>query len=211
MPQSQSAIALPSRPRRSQAERVETMRRRLLDAATEVLKVKGLAAFRTADVVTQAEVSKGALIHHFPTKDALIVAVFEQLYADAEAARDQAPSADGLPSALAELIADSHSFFFGESFEVSLNITVGAACDPELRDAIFSVVRRYRTAAEEMWVARLASLGVSRARALEAVWMINSMIRGLAVRALWEPDQARFAALERQLAQMVLENLSQSV
>lgn len=53
------------RGRRTQAERTEDMRRRILDAAVEELTDKGYAGLRTADVAKRAGVSRGAQTHHF--------------------------------------------------------------------------------------------------------------------------------------------------
>ncbi len=204
-----SPALTPSAPaRRSQAERVDTMRRRLLEAATSVLGEKGLNGFRTADVIEAAGVSKGALLHHFATKDALIVAVFEHLYGQISASSHQPSKATNLSDAIDELIADSHAFFFSGSFQVSLDITVAAARHPQLRDQIFDVVRASRKDAEEMWVERLEAFGIAPADALDAVWIINSTIRGFAVRALWEPDHARFAHVEQVAARLVLAHLT---
>jgi AcrR family transcriptional regulator len=200
----------PARARRTQAERKDTMRARLLAAATELLREKGLGGFRTADVIARAGVSKGALLHHFPTKDALIVAVFEGLYQAVDETARKPSKAHTLPKLIEELVADSHGFFFGDSFDVSLNITVAAAREPELKDAVFAVVRKFRTHTEDIWVRRLVEHGVSQAQAVDAIWIINSLIRGFAVRALWEPDQARFKRLERLATQMVLAQLDRS-
>lgn len=184
------------------------MRRRLLEAAASVLREKGLSGFRTADVCTAAGVSKGALLHHFATKDELIVAVFEQLYGDISSRSHRPSNAKTLAAAINELIADSHAFFFSESFQVSLDITVAAARHPQLREQIFDVVRRSRKDAEAMWIDRLKAFGISSEAALDAVWIINSTIRGFAVRALWEPDQSRFARVEKVAAKLVLIHLT---
>jgi AcrR family transcriptional regulator len=193
--------------RRTQAGRSGAMRARLLQAATELLREKGLSGFRTADVIERAGVSKGALIHHFPTKDQLIVEVFEGLYRAVDETARTPSKAKSLPKLIEELVADSHAFFFGDSFDVSLNITVAAAREPVLKEAVFEVVRRFRTHTEEVWVGRLIDHGVSKAQAVDAIWIINSLIRGFAVRALWEPDLDRFARLERLATQMVLAHL----
>jgi AcrR family transcriptional regulator len=198
---------IPTRTRRSQAERKETTRGRLLDAATELLREKGLGGFRTADVVERAGVSKGALLHHFPAKDQLIVAVFERLYRTVDEIAARPSRASSLRQIVEELVADSRTFFFGDSFDVSLNITVAAAREPDLRDAVFHVVRRFRQHTEQVWIARLTGHGVPLERAINAVWLINSLIRGLAVRALWEPDVIRFQRLEQLQSELVLAHL----
>src|SRR4051794_30919804 len=62
-------------PRRTQAERSETTRKQLLDAATKLIRQKGFGGLRTIEVASLAGVSRGALMHHFPNKHALVVAV----------------------------------------------------------------------------------------------------------------------------------------
>lgn len=55
-------------PRRTQEERTADMKDRLLRAALEGLAEDGYAGTSTQDVVKRAGVSRGALVHHFPTK-----------------------------------------------------------------------------------------------------------------------------------------------
>lgn len=66
-------------PRRTQAERSETMRLRLIEATVLCLGSEGYAGTTVSTIVTAAGVSRGAPIHHFPTKAALIEAAAEHL------------------------------------------------------------------------------------------------------------------------------------
>jgi AcrR family transcriptional regulator len=59
-----------------QAERAETTRGRLIEAAGELFGTRGYEDTSIEDVLEQAAVSKGALYHHFPSKEALFEAVF---------------------------------------------------------------------------------------------------------------------------------------
>jgi AcrR family transcriptional regulator len=61
--------------RRTQEERRETTIRKLLDAATDALVDDGYAAASVQNVCARAELSQGALFRHFPTREALMVAV----------------------------------------------------------------------------------------------------------------------------------------
>ncbi|ABS03955.1 TetR/AcrR family transcriptional regulator [Kineococcus radiotolerans] len=54
----------------------ERTRRALLEATDQLLHERG-TGFSLADVAARAEVSKGGLLYHFPTRDALIIAVVE--------------------------------------------------------------------------------------------------------------------------------------
>ncbi len=75
--------------RRSNLQRTEEMRARLLAAAREVFVEKGYSEASTPDIVKRAEVTRGALYHHFKDKSALFASVVEaetnQLAADINA------------------------------------------------------------------------------------------------------------------------------
>jgi AcrR family transcriptional regulator len=73
-----------SRPagRRSQSERRAATRRALLDAGRELFAERGFAAAGQEDIVERAGMTRGALSHHFGTKQALFRAVVESLETD---------------------------------------------------------------------------------------------------------------------------------
>lgn len=71
----------PSHPRRSQAERSAATRTRVLDATVASLLEKGHAATTLAEVQQRAGLARGTLLHHFPTRAALMVAVVEEVAA----------------------------------------------------------------------------------------------------------------------------------
>lgn len=64
--------------RKPQARSAVT-RENILDAALECLVERGYARTATADVAERAGVSRGAQLHHFPTRDGLLAATIEHL------------------------------------------------------------------------------------------------------------------------------------
>ena len=68
-----------SRVRRTQAERSAAMRTRLLDATVECLVTYGYAGTTTQRVAELAGVTRGAQVHHFRSKEDLVVAAIEHL------------------------------------------------------------------------------------------------------------------------------------
>jgi AcrR family transcriptional regulator len=62
----------------SQAERREKTRGAILEAAEKAFSTEGFAATRMEDIAAAAGVAKGAVYHHFPSKETLFEAVFEQ-------------------------------------------------------------------------------------------------------------------------------------
>ena len=61
----------------TQAERTLATRGRLIATARRVFAVKGFAATSTEEILSEADVSRGALYHHFSSKTDLFRAAFE--------------------------------------------------------------------------------------------------------------------------------------
>jgi len=65
--------------RRTQAERSESMRLRLIEATIICLDHEGFSGTTMKTIIETAGVSRGAPIHHFPTKAALLAATADHL------------------------------------------------------------------------------------------------------------------------------------
>ena len=68
-----------SRPARTQAERSATTRAALLAAGRQLFAERGFAGAGREEIAERAGVTRGALYHHFATKQDLFVAVVEDL------------------------------------------------------------------------------------------------------------------------------------
>ena len=66
-------------PRRTQEERSDAMRKRLLAATLESLAEDGYAGSTLSSIVRRAGVSRGAQVHHYPSKQALMMDASEDL------------------------------------------------------------------------------------------------------------------------------------
>lgn len=70
------------RQRRTQAERSATTRSALLEAAVKSLYARGYGSTTTINVAEAARVSRGAMLHQFPSKADLMVFVVEEVFAE---------------------------------------------------------------------------------------------------------------------------------
>lgn len=69
-----------NQPRRTQAERSATTREHLLNATLDCLVELGYGGTTTTVVADRAGVSRGAQLHHFPTRASLVSAAVEHLF-----------------------------------------------------------------------------------------------------------------------------------
>ena len=179
----------PPRPpaRRTQAERSEATRARLAAGAYATIAAGGLSALTMRSVATAAGVSPGALLHHFPDKNALIVAAIEQAL---ELARvDSAVWLDTRARPpeplLRALLAELRGFFFSDRFWVAMGITMEAMRDPDLGRAVRQTVAVLRTPIYRAWAEQLERAGWTRAEAVKTVRSGASLVSGGAIRRFW--------------------------
>lgn len=181
--------------RRSQAERTQETRTRILDAAVRVLRQKGYAHFRTADVAKAAGVSRGAQLHHFKTKEKLVYATMEHVFHNVlETSRGRARAAKQGDDLLAKMIADGREFFFSTPFFISLDIATSIN-SKAFRQKLMGMVRSARLPAEEAWLDALVANGMPRKMADDLLWLTLGLVRGLAIRMLWQDEPERFDRL----------------
>ena len=182
--------------RRTQAQRTEQTRQRILDAAVTELAANGYAGLRTADVADRAGVSRGAQTHHFPSKDALVVAVVEHVFIQAgELGRKRARRVKSVEEAFAALIADSQEFFFSELFLIALDLAIQGRMQNGAGKVVGEISAASRLPVEASWLAALIDAGVPQSVAEDLLWLTLSIVRGLAVRRLWQHDPPRFKRL----------------
>jgi len=195
--------------RRTQAARSSETRRRILDAAVSLLGDHGYAGFRPGDVVAAAGLSKGALTHHFPSKDALVVAVVEHVFVRAsELARQRARRPARPDDAIRLLINDAQEFFFSELFLIALDLAIQGRFQAAEENSVAVLSAATRLPVEAHWRAALVESGVPANAADDLLWLTLSIVRGLAVRRLWQHDPPRFKRLFQLWRKMVSQYLS---
>ena len=127
-------MTVPARAPRTQAQRRDETRRALLDAAVESLIEHGFAGTTTLEVQKRANVSRGALLHHFPSKVELLVATIAHLAEmrgkDLKQRSMSLPTGPARIEAVIDLLWEC---FTGPLFQVSMELRAAARTEPELR------------------------------------------------------------------------------
>lgn len=134
--------AKPRPERRSQAERSATTREALLDATIACLVEDGYANTTTSRVCERAGLSRGAHLHHFQTRQALVAAAMEHLAERRGTALLAA--AEKLPEGPERLAAGLDLLWAGYAnplYQAALDLWTHARTDPDLRERLEPVER----------------------------------------------------------------------
>ena len=178
-------------PRVPQEERTRAMRLRLLDATVELLVERGWSGTSTTLVSQRAGVSRGAQLHHFPTKNDLVLAAVEHL--SEVRGRELAEAATNLPSgrrrtrAVLEMLADH---FTSPVFTAALELWVAARTDPTLLAAVAPLEQRIGREIHRRTVELLA-VDEKQPGVRELVQATLDLVRGLGLANTISDDTTR--------------------
>ena len=185
-------------PRRTQAERSETTRTQLIEAAIKLVRANGLSGLRTVEVAELAGVSRGALMHHFKSKHDLVVAVIRHVneISRIESARRATLAKRADKDPIKGIIEDAHDFYFGDYFFIELAIAMSADAESRvLKRETFQTSRTSRFSVEAAWIEALVATGIPEQVAENVLALTLSVVRGFSVRMLLQRDPEQFSHL----------------
>ena len=128
---------------RAQQQRSVTTRARLVEAAFDCLLAGGYAATTVGAVQARAGVARGTLLHHFPTRSALMAGVVEDIIERRLVVLDENPAAEGpLAASWDEVVDLVWRELRSPAYTAALELWVAARTDLELRDALVPLQQR---------------------------------------------------------------------
>ena len=167
--------------RRSQEERSAATRQLLLDATIECLIELGYAGTSTTEIVRRAGVSRGAQVHHFPTKADLVrSAVAHLAVRQADELTRQYERMKETGDRTSRAIDLLWSAFKGPLFVASLELIVAARTDPELRSSLEAFEEGLADGIRRVCVELFGAATMRRRSAHDAVDLTIGVLHGLA-------------------------------
>ncbi|MHA6784959.1 TetR/AcrR family transcriptional regulator [Pseudonocardia saturnea] len=179
----------PCRVATRQQERSDVTRARLMDATVECLVERGWSGTTTTVVAQRAGVSRGAQLHHYPTREELVLAAVAHLGAArfTEARERAAELGPGRTAAVLEMLAALHT---GPLFRAMLELWVAARTDDALRAAVVPLEAEVGLETHRLTV-ELLGADESRPGVRAAIQQTLDLVRGLGVSALLTDDTTR--------------------
>jgi len=191
-----------------QGERTRAMRARLLEATVELMIEKGFAGTSTTLVSERAGVSRGAQLHHFPTKNDLVLAAVEHLTAvrgeELAAAAAKLPTGVRRTRAVLQMLGDH---FTSPVFTAALELWVAARTDEALYAAVAPLEQRVGRETHRLTVECLGA-DESRAGTRELIQATLDLVRGLGLATTITDDPRRRGRILDEWARVLDRELS---
>jgi AcrR family transcriptional regulator len=187
------------------------LRARILDVAAEQFQLRGYFSTSMQDLMLAAQVSGGALHHHFPSKKALGLAVILERVAPAvrQTWIDPVRTAASLPAAISRVFGaiaagiESNGRVGGcplNNLALELTLT-----DPQFRDALEAVFLEWRTALTERIGNTRGGARLDRSRRAAAAMFIISTYSGAMTQAKTSQSAAPLRSAAAELSRWIRE------
>ncbi|MGH8138177.1 MAG: TetR/AcrR family transcriptional regulator [Steroidobacteraceae bacterium] len=187
------------------------LRTRILDVAAEMFQVRGYFSTSMQDLMQGAEVSGGALHHHFASKKALGLAVILERVAPAvrETWVDPVRTAASLPAAVSQVFAQITAGIEARGRVAGCplnNLALELAlADPEFRDAVEAVFAEWRAALGDRIGSTPGGVRLDRSRRAAAAMFIISTYSGAMTQAKTSQSAAPLRSAADELTRWIRE------
>jgi len=186
------AEVMPRRPRQTQAERSAAMRARLVDAAIRCLNKHGYSATTVAMVADEAGVSRGGMLHQFPTKVDLMLEVVRHASGyDENASRVSKTRNPDKRIAFMDMTDATWRVITKPPAMAKLEIMIAARSDPALAERLPDIIQAIEERRQDnVWLVA-EEAGIEDREQVDAMVTLHmAAMRGLAIELMFTQDQA---------------------
>ena len=178
--------------RRTNAERSAETRRIIMSAAIELLFTRGHTATTTIAVAARAKVSRGAMLHHFPTRVEMLIAVAEYIVTLQREQRQAKAKALGPGLKRYYAGADINWEVQKQPATIALlEIMMATRSDPQLRKSFAPFIKLMSEMRQHSATLVAGDLGVSdKPTVATMLYLHQATLRGLAVHLLCTGDES---------------------
>jgi AcrR family transcriptional regulator len=183
--------------------RSRNTREKLINAALDCIAELGFHGATMDLIVARAGVSRGAQVHHFPTKLTLITEAFDAMLnsfiVDLRSHMESIRLRDEKPNELFKYLWET--YFSAQLFSVTMELVVQAKTNVELRTELIPIVERFHRNIDDSWYLLCRD---SNAEDNKLVLMLNltlSLLRGMGFqKVLWDRPEYFRQLLDEWLA-----------
>lgn len=176
-----------SKRRRTQAERSATTRRALTEAATECLAELGYAGATVEIIAAKANVSRGAVQHHFGSREELLVEIVNEVGAQLMAPYE-IPEKMTIPQRVDAAVDKSWMVLRSPMFLAVMQVWLSMQSNEKLFSHISRSVAKIETYLDTYWAQLFADTGIPKKKIAVLRHLVYSTLRGLAIRSIYRKE-----------------------
>lgn len=175
--------------RRSQEERSAETRGKLVAAAIQVLGESGYANLTISKVTQRAGLTNGAMQHHFPSRDDLMLALMDSVYPVLQIPFE-AIAAEGLTvrERVSEVVDRLWEIYGRPEYLTVWDIALGSRGDRDLWVRLRSFQKDISIRLRDEFVALFSDLDMPPAEVEQIFSLTVSYLRGMALQTMFAPD-----------------------
>ncbi|MGU3493074.1 TetR/AcrR family transcriptional regulator [Xanthobacteraceae bacterium A53D] len=184
------------RRRRSQHERTAETSARLLNATVDLLHDGGLYRLSTPQIAAQAGVSRGALTHHFSSKEELVAdavnAMLEKVTADLHRFAQDISARHGTSDEIVDYIWRMMS---DRLFYVTMEYLPEARHNDEFKDRLIPVVKNFHAGLDAVWMALATSRDTDIDHTRTVMNTTMCLVRGMIAQTVLREDPGYYSEM----------------
>jgi AcrR family transcriptional regulator len=192
-------------------QRSEETRARILDAAVRRFAIAGYDAASVDDICSEAGVSKGAFYHHYPTKQAIFLALMQGWLGMIDLGME-AVRKDTVPETLMQMTNLLPGVFAAaeDRLPMFLEFWLQASRDEKIWKAMIAPYRQYQDHFARLVEDGIAEGSLKPADSHVAAQVIVSLAVGLVLQGVLDPHGADWEKTARESMQILMSGLAKS-
>jgi len=180
--------------RRTQAERSAKMQAKILDAALKCICDLGLQSASTHEIARAADISRGALMHHYGSRNDLLKAAFGRILDDEVAMLTRfSENIIHDRSSLKPIIEYIWQRYRGGLFMVTVDYLSQARVDAWTLQSVTTEATRYNDKLNDVWDQILEEVDIPDDKRRSLMNQTMCLIRGMALQRIWRQDDQYFS------------------
>lgn len=193
--------------RRAPQQRGQNTREKLINAALDCITEVGYGGASMDVIVAKAGVSRGAQVHHFPTKQDLITesfaAMLDAFIVDLRTRMESIRTRAEQPSVLFKYLWER--YFSGQLFSVTMELVVQSRTNEELRDKLRPIAERFHRNIDDCWFLLCRGSDIRTDKLPAALNLTLCLLRGMGFQmVLWDRPEYFRELLEEWLKMLAV-------
>lgn len=197
------------RGRRTQQERVQATRSKLINATIECIIEAGYGGATLPEISRRAGVSIGGVQHHFESKTDLIFAAINHVFTEMHAFLTELPhNSESLDVRIDHILHQYWAWFSSPTYLAAWELMIGARQDAELLAMVRERIAVGREEIHYLWREAFADVEISDEELEDVIGYVFSTMRGMALTKIFTAQNTKYERMLEFLREFLRHSLA---